>query len=433
MKRSFTVVLALALLLGIVPAAAAQSPTGGEGDAPQVSVLTERFVREIVGEKYAYLAVVSPDGSAIAWGKQTGRGKNKVKLLCLYTFANADKVCYDVPSAFEGFPSHLVWSPDSTYIAFTENPLQLGMESDVWVFDVAQGSFADLTDDGAEGAWRTLEVDYTLDYMPMWDPTSGDVYFWRSVPTGDYDITMAIYRVAPDGGEAELVRDLSEYLQRQLIYFHYERYYMDGPSAMSPDGTQVAVAFTSFEDVYNTQENGVWLVDLTDSEAAPRQVMTMDELQLAIPEWQLMPGVPLGLSWTSDGVGVVVVVNSNDTHSPLNVFYYIDAETGESTPVVDFSSLEDIDSLFAPAGGGLPMRYYSPWTASLSPAGDKLLMYNALGGLSGIFAAPLPPDGSLPALVYVSETSDSSLDTRSSRANDGKVIMYGLMFTVSEE
>ena len=40
-----------------------------------VTVDTARPVTEIVGEKTAYLATVSPDGKYIAWGKQSGKRK----------------------------------------------------------------------------------------------------------------------------------------------------------------------------------------------------------------------------------------------------------------------------------------------------------------------------------------------------------------------
>jgi Tol biopolymer transport system component len=378
--------------------------------------------------------MVSPDGSAIAYGKQTGRLANKTRQLCVYTFADANKVCYEVPEAYNGSPYQLVWSPDSAYIAFTENPLQLGFESDIWLVDIAEGTFTNLTDDGAEGAWRTLDVDYALDYLPTWDQSSGDLYFWRSVPSGDFAITLELYRISPDGGDAELVRDLTEDLKQQLIRFDYEKYYMDGPSAVSPDGTKLVLTSTSFEDVYDLQ-NGLWLIDLTDDTAPPQQLADMDDFQSALPVWQQFPAIPMGLSWTSDSAGVVVLATSEDTHTPMNVFYYVDAETGDITPVVDFSGLEEVDAYFEPMDGseGLPARYYSPWTASLSPLGDKLLMYNDLAGLPGMMAALLPPDGNLPRFIYESETSSSALVTRSSRGSDGKVLMYGFMFTVTEE
>jgi hypothetical protein len=61
-----------------------------------------------------------------------------------------------------------------------------------------------------------------------------------------------------------------------------------------------------------------------------------------------------------------------------------------------FSGLPDPEAYFEPApDSDIPFRYFSPWTGSLSPQGNKLLMLNDLGGVMGLLAAPLPPDYAL--------------------------------------
>jgi hypothetical protein len=376
--------------------------------------------------------MLSPDGSAIAWAMQTGRGRNQARLMCVFLFANADKTCIEAPEAFLGYPYQLEWSPDSAFIAFSENPEQLGHESDIWLFDVADGAFTNLTDDGVEGAWRSAEPGaFVLDYLPMWNEADGDLYFWRTEPLGDFQYTLELYRISPQGGEPELVRDLSEFFPQQLLLFDYEFYYMDGVSAISPDGTQLAMAVSSLQDV-SASENGLWLLDLTDDETPPQQLATMTDFQAALPAWQPVPASPAGLSWTTDSAGVVVMAASNDIQLPLNLFYYADVATGEFTPVVDFSGIEDQETFFSAEEGDLPPRYYSPWTASLSPAGDKLLMYNNLGGLVGLLSAPLPPTGELPGFVYESQFETATTVSRSSRSSDGKMILSSILFTMEE-
>jgi hypothetical protein len=49
-----------------------------------------------------------------------------------------------------------------------------------------------------------------------------------------------------------------------------------------------------------------------------------------------------------------------------------------------------------------------------------------------MLVSPLPPDGNKPVAVYRGEESLSAVDARSSTASDGKVLMYGMMFTVEE-
>jgi hypothetical protein len=101
--------------------------------------------------------------------------------------------------------------------------------------------------------------------------------------------------------------------------------------------------------------------------------------------------------------------------------------------VVDFSGLADLPAYttLAPETG-LPWRVYSPWTGSLSPKGDKILMVNDLGGSIGLFTAPLPPSGTLPPISVAAQQSLNGMTVRSSRSSDGKVLMYGLLLTVKE-
>ena len=130
---------------------------------------------------------------------------------------------------------------------------------------------------------------------------------------------------------------------------------------------------------------------------------------------------------------VIVDTWSNDTHAPLHVYYYVDVATGEATPTVDFSEVESLDALFEPTESGIPMRFYSPWTASMSPKGDALILYNDLAGLSGVLTSPLPPTGELPQLDYISQIFNTDGVTRSSRADDGRVLIYNILFGTTEE
>jgi len=409
-----------------------------QDDSP-VTVDTARPVTEIVGEKSAYLATVSPDGRYIAWGKQSGRGQDRVLQLCLFEFETAAKQCADLsPDVFDGYPYQFQWSPDSQYIAFSENPIEMSSESDIWLFDVAAGTFTNLTDDGLTGIWSYLVADgerVMLDYLPMWNASDELLYFWRIVPLGNMRFTIGLYRIAPDGGDAELVRDLTVDFAAQAPLYDYERLFLDGVSAISPDGNTVAVLMTSINEVGATAQS-LWTVDLADTQAEPQQWATIDDLSTGLPEWALdFPPQAQGLAWTGDGAGIVVVANSAvGVSMPFQIYYYVDATTGEITPVVDFSSIEEMDGYSEPAPDSeLPWRVYSPWTGSLSPAGDQLLMINDLGGTVAFFTAPLPPTGELPAVSASSDESPTSGGpANSSRGEGGKVLVYGLLLTITE-
>ena len=392
-----------------------------------------RPTNEVVNEKSAAGTTVSPDGAHLAWIQSSGRARNRVRQLCLFTFANAAKNCYEAPEEYLGYPYTLAWSPDSKQIAFTENPIQLGYESDIWLFNVADGTFVNRTDDGVTGSYAGKDVNsFYLDYLPMWSKSTGELYFWRVKLTGNFTISLVLYRLQPDAGEPEEVRDVTDTFSVLLPWFDMTNYFMDGISALSPDASKVVLLVQSYDSLNESTGSGLWLVDLADQSKAPQQLATTEAFQAAVPGWLSLPAVPRGLSWTADGKGVVVIGVSNDAHVPLRVFYYVDIASGKMTPVVDFSDSPDMTSLNTDVNAeGLPLRAYSPWTGTLSPAGDQLLMVNDLGGTLAVFAAPLPPTGEVPTLIYNAETPLSFGENRSSTASDGKVVAYSLLFTTA--
>jgi hypothetical protein len=202
-------------------------------------------------------------------------------------------------------------------------------------------------------------------------------------------------------------------------------------SALSPDGTQVAALLTdATADPYGATTRSLWLIPVTAGAGEPEQLMSGADFQAALPAWQTLPAGPQGLSWMADGVAVVVNAFANDNHAPLNIYYYVDTATGDATPVVDFSGAESLNALFEGGEGEIPLRYYAPWSASLSSDNMSLIMYNDLGGTAGILQAALPPTGDLPALLGAAE-SPALLNngTRTSRAVDGKVIMSNNLFS----
>ncbi|MFO7632484.1 MAG: hypothetical protein R6W76_08095, partial [Caldilinea sp.] len=88
MKRKSLVLVSIVGILSLLLTGFAAPPTieaaPTQDDSP-VIVDTARPITEIINEKSAYLATVSPDGQYIAWGKQSGRGKDRVLQLCLFS------------------------------------------------------------------------------------------------------------------------------------------------------------------------------------------------------------------------------------------------------------------------------------------------------------------------------------------------------------
>jgi len=446
--RRVVVLLSLAALLAIVlagctpttpestvaPPAAEAGPTVVLDPNATVKVESARAVREVLGEDQAVFTTLSPDGKFMAYYIPGDR--NTAGQVCIYTFDGAGKKCTDLPlEQFLGYPYQLQWSPDGSRIAFTENPIDLGYDADIWVLDVASGAVKDLTDDGVTGAWSqpTGTPSSVVDYLPMWGPTDGQIYFWRFQNLGEYmKFSYSLQRIDPAGGEPVQVVDMGSVVPRSLATFTQEQFFMDGPTAMAPDGASVAALLTTRDDL------GAGLAILYRiplDGTAPTVLMGPETFNSAVPAWSGYQALPRGVSWTADGKGVVAFATTNYNPTPFTVFYYADAAGGTVTPLVDFSVLPDYESYGQPMPGSnnqIPARVYSPWTGGLSPKGDKVLMINDLGGTIGLLSADLPPTGALPVIAAAADASTMSNASRTSRSSDGKMTLYGLLLTVTE-
>ncbi len=76
---------------------------------------------------------------------------------------------------------------------------------------------------------------------------------------------------------------------------------------------------------------GLWFFDLGADGTPAVEAVAQDALNAAMPSWQAYPATALGVSWTADNAGVVVLSSSQDLQTPLTVFNYIDAR--DRTPV----------------------------------------------------------------------------------------------------
>ena len=401
--------------------------------ASPVTVTSERPVVEIINEKYANYAAVSPDGRMMAWARQTGSGKDRGRELCLFTFSDAGKECYAV-EGYTSYPYQLSWSPDSDFIAFTEDPVTLGDESDIWLFKVADKVFINRTNDGVTGSFHYAMDQgqtFNIDYLPMWNKFDGHLYFWRSRPTSTvFEPTLQLWKLPPAGGEPEMLADLSETFRGQLLLFQYDKFFLDGVSSISPDGTKIAMAVMAYAQAVDSPNNGLWLVDLANKEAAPKQLANITDFQSGMPPWAYVPALPLGLTWTGDSQAVVVFCNSNDVQIPLNLVYHVDAASGEVRAIIDWSEEDDREAFNTqPNDVGIPPRYYSPWSASLLPGGNTLVMYNNWAGVATVTAMPLPPPTGTPIVIYKANESYATYASPwSSHSIDGKVIMSDIQF-----
>jgi dipeptidyl aminopeptidase/acylaminoacyl peptidase len=236
-------------------------------------------------------------------------------------------------------------------------------------------------------------------------------------------------RLDPDSSaDPEVAQFLHTVLGESQVRFAWQRFYLHGPAAISPDGRYLAVVMAAAGEMDVASSQGLWLMDLEDSSVAPRQLASGLHWQTALPHWSSQPAQPRGLQWTQDGRGLVVAALSNDLRLPLLLAYHVDVETGVVTPAVDFSEVEDRDAFFRPAASGaFPPRTYVPWTLALAPNANVLVMATDLGGVVTLYGATLPPSGEMPQPLAQLASPGYEVLTRSSAATNGTLLVYGLL------
>jgi hypothetical protein len=228
--------------------------------------------------------------------------------------------------------------------------------------------------------------------------------------------------------EPEVKRTLGRSLGDGLVRFGWQRFYLQGPATIAPDGSQLAVSVAPAQEMDLSSGHALWLIDLVDVNSEPEQLATALSWQEALPQWSNQPAVARGLQWTADGKGIVVAALSSDLRLPLLLAYYVDAASGEVTPVVDFSDSRDREAFFRldPTSGHAP-RFDVPWTLALAPNANLLLMVTDLAGGVRILGAPLPPTGSAPSVLREHRSPGYEVWTRSSSGANGAVLVYGLL------
>lgn len=385
--------------------------------------------------------VISPDGSRLAWSDSVNFD------LCTYTFATDDTACVDYPStdpdgnnALLRLHDRLIWSPDSSMIALTEEFFRELLESDIWIYDVDSATFTDFTNDDASGSLVRLNeygAEYVIDTYPIWHPMTNDLYFFRYTPTSDDDrpYETALYRLPYNegnfGNQPELVLDLTDDVPSSTPIFNAEILSFAGSAVFSPDGNQMAILVRT-----PVADNSViWILDLTDNSI--REVATFGGwAYVGIPEWEQVQMSPEGIAWTADNNLVFSTVDHTTLGAPIawNV-YQLNTNDGAITPFFDFSGVVDAQSYNNDLDADSNIANYAyPRTAILSPDGDTLLYFNFNRGLDRInlSSISLLDDGesvitSIPSNEFVFTTMNAT--TLGYTEDTLRLLMYGYLFT----
>ncbi|HVO44277.1 MAG TPA: hypothetical protein VMT34_16735 [Aggregatilineales bacterium] len=210
-------------------------------------------------------AYLSPDGMHIFLASASTSGPYS---LCVYSAAVEKESCGTLPTSPDLFS--IRWSPDSKWIAFTENFFLYFREPDIWVMDAQSGKVTDLTDD------QIIKLDISkiwslpsIDVEPVWTPDSSQIVFIRyhGVPSASdptkHDEQADLYRIAPTGGDPV-----------QVGTFQYPTGAPPFPTyvlTLSPDGKQIAYNVDALKP--ESAINGLWVADLDGKNA--RQVLNV--------------------------------------------------------------------------------------------------------------------------------------------------------------
>jgi WD40 repeat protein len=276
---------------------------------------------------------LSPDGQYVAAVEPNTS-------LCVYTAESVENVsCADVSEIPGGIRiEDIVWSPDSTRLAFSENVFRYFKDGDLWVMDAATGALTNLTDDAYDGPvviGAEDGVTYYADVAPAWTPDGQRITFSRSTFVGSERQGNTIAQVSASGGEVETLATVSAE-EPGVFYFGGE---------WSPDGAAFfySVSHTDPDD----PDNGIWVYDAA----------TGDTRLLASGDPELGPLALLEVSPAGDRLlGWYPLAAGEYGLSRNALLTFVDPTTGALSPVPDPNGNDD-----------------TSWIATFSPDGQYLL------------------------------------------------------------
>ncbi len=237
MKRSSARLVGAALVTFalLAPAAAHAVPTAFDQDIRSVEIPGFRILS------------LSPDGQWLA--------ASAPEALCTFDVASlAERACGDLEGPNVALSEHdVVWAPDSSRLAFTEQSLTLNVDGDLWLMDATTGELTNVTDDGYEGTIAFLDrppadgrID--VDLAPTWSPDGGAITISRSTMVDEAWTGTEIVNIDPDTGDVEPLTTVST-----------ERFVVHQGMEWAPDRQRLFYSVESF-DVPST-EHGVWVFD----------------------------------------------------------------------------------------------------------------------------------------------------------------------------
>ena len=412
----------------------------------------EEQIPDIIPARAAQMAVLSPDGTMVAWfGRARGPDGLTPRGVCIFTFADEQTNCVVAPENFEGEPNALVWSPNSAMLAFTEQPFE--NEMDIWIYALETQRYVNLTDDGATGSDNDVGSSdgqpIPEDYLPVWSPDGQNLYFIRSGYWNGRVLTTSVFRLSADPDKLgiavpEETHDLSDQASANFLAFAFA-FEPAHPYAISSDGRQHALLWWARDFTDRLKETSSLLLIDADNPFV-RRIIFGFELRASIPLGSNAFFVPYDIQWTPDGHGLVALAgNHAETEGlqrqiPYDTAFYIDAATSEITPLVDYSAYTDVDFDRLDSRDH-SANFYGPVDAIVTPDSSVMISMHIepIVPRLAILSTALPPNDSTPTILYEALCELCGTDGGHARhyatsmSADGKVLMGGYLFVLARE
>lgn len=311
-RRVLAFVLAMALVISFQPAIAS---TGG---GPNWHI-TDPQALNIDGTPLA----LSPDG---AWIAGTGPDDD----FCVWDVESLEPAC-DGRRLSPIIPHSVVWSPDSTAVAFSLDAPGSFVDSDVYIFETDVGTLVNLTEDDPEGTgadtigrdWDAPEV--PIDLFSSWSPDSQQVVFARTVwgssdlatEWGNIDPATTLMTIDRFGGEPEELHSIEP----------PEPMIVNGPMSWQENDS---ILFGITKSNVDDDQNGIWKVS---PEGTPTQILSGHQ-NADVP-------LPMIVDMTLDGsmASVVSLANAEVTSSPGGTYFMLDVDQNEVIPFEEMLGL----------------------------------------------------------------------------------------------
>lgn len=344
------------------------------------------------------IVLLSPDGRSVAT-----MGRRPDRLCVRDAGTGALRVCGDLKARrIKIRLNDIVWSPDSTRIAFAENSFQLLLDGDLWVMDAATGVLTNLTDDKVEGSFLVVGDANKIvgavyeDGTPTWSPDGGSIAFSRSTIL-DGKTAGTVIAVVPASGGA--VRTVTSVSVQEIGVVYYGMVW-------SPNGG--AIAYSVMHTAPDDPENGIWTVGVDGKN--PRRLIGSDPAL----------GRPMIRAINATGeTGLILYLEAASRAMPETLFL-LNMATGERTaipPPSDASTGAVVrGAVFSPDGAKLLVIVQRGSSESrvvvrdLRTGGETLVAALPKAG-SSIFGQG--PTWANDGTVFVTDGTDDGMDIKS--------------------